>query len=184
MHARCADHDDYVVNGEDRTLDRGADHTLAVAVLLSAGDVREIAGLQSAKVGTLRLAVVRESFQRATRAIWTDRGGSGGARFEASAHRELPAAKTGVSLSAAAGTLRTVLRRVLDSRGLDDKKNAGVCLVLYCKFAGGIVACPLGGASFRLREGLDGARGSVGAPGVSHGAPPVRVELAVCVQSA
>lgn len=198
-HADYDNDDDHVV-GEARALTRGADGNLAVAVLLSAGDAHEIVGLQTAKVGTLRLAVVRESFQRATRAILKDRGindnknssGDGGDRSEADKKRDdYPAAKaSGVSaLSTATGTLGTVLRCVLGSRGLHDKnkkKNAtGVCcLVLYCKFPGGVVACPLGGASFRLREGVGGGvRGSVsGAPGASRDDMPVRVELSVRVR--
>lgn len=136
--------------------DKKADQ-LEVTAIQSAGDAHEIKELNnSAGVGALCVAVVRQSLTEVSREIWdTTRGGA------AMANKKTPllvGEPTGASsTSAAAGALRALLRRYAQAfapRGGEGVQTCSeACLVLYCKLAGGVVmTSPLDGPAFRLRR--------------------------------
>lgn len=110
---------------------------IAVAVLSSASDGHQIKELQHAEVGTICVAVARQSLKQARRAVWDARGKAG---------EETIGRAAGLPLLGAVA-LRLLRRH---AGGSLDGAQDPACLVLCCKLRGAIVAFPLDGAAFRL----------------------------------
>lgn len=105
----------------------------------------------SAEVGALCVAVVRQSLKQASREISsTTRGGAA----VAMPNKQLFGAQTGVSSVEAFLVLLRRYAQAFAPRGNKGEQECpDACLVLYCKLAGGVImATPLEGPTFRLRQ--------------------------------
>lgn len=114
----------------------------------SAGDSHELEELHGADVGTMCVAVARQSTMEASRAIWKSEDGVPKARNDGGAGGSCP--KLGVFR-----TLVSYAREYMGSQG-------EACLVLYCKLPGAIAAFPLDGPSFRLWQYVADEDGNCG----------------------
>lgn len=132
---------------------------LAVCAIRSAGDVQGIKELNNtAEVGTLCVAVVRQSLNQVSRELWgTRRGGAA----VANRNKSTLGGPTGISsvVVSAAVALRVLFGRYVGVPVRTGREGAHkyqeACLVLYCKLAGGVtMASPLDGPAFRLRPQL------------------------------
>lgn len=149
-------------NGDELSPTQKGAGRLVVTVIKSACDGHHIKELgSSAEVGTLCVAVVRQSSEQALREIW-GAVGHGIATAKPNNPRLVRAPPVGISsLSTGVGaTLRTVLRRYLRQasapRGgseVGTAQDVEACLVHYCKLPGGVImSSPLDGPAFRLRQ--------------------------------